>query len=112
MMSALTRKLDEIRRLQETYTMYRDCNDPTMRRKAHLDVDRFLMENRETALICMEQILDAELKDMKAKQAKQAVKIIKPPWYRRVAYSLQRRREGGVDNDGTLPQQNATTRDA
>lgn len=61
-----------------------------MRRKAHLDVDRFLMENRETALICMEQVLDAELKSLKVKQA---TKVIKPPWYQRVAYSLQRRRE-------------------
>ena len=109
MMSALTRKLDEIRRLQETYNLFKDCDDPTMRRKAHLDVDRFLMENRETALICMEQVLDKELNDLKAKQA---IKVIKPPWYRRVAFSLQRRREGGADNDGTLPQQNATTRDA
>lgn len=109
MMSALTRKLDELRRLQETYRMYKDHEDSTMRRKAHLDVDRFLMENRETALICMEQVLDNELNSLKVKQA---TKVIKPPWYRRVAYSLQRRREGGVDNDGTLPQQNATTRDA
>lgn len=108
MMSALTRKLDELRRLQETYTMYKDCDDPSMRRKAHLDVDRFLMENRETALICMEQVLDNELKSLKAKQA---TKVIKPPWYRRVAFSLQRRREGGA-NDGAQIQSNATTRDA
>lgn len=89
MMSALTRKLDEIRRLQETYHIYKDNEDPVLRRKAHLDVDRFLMENRETALICMEQVLDAELKDLKAKQA---TKIIRPPWYQRMVYSLQRRR--------------------
>ena len=109
MMSALTRKLDEIRRLQETFSIYKDCDDPTMRRKAHLDVDRFLMENRETALICMEQVLASELKDLKAKQA---TKVIKPPWYRRVAFSLQRRRaEGGV-SDGTHAQPDATTRDA
>ena len=67
------------------------------------------MENRETALLCMEQVLDNELNSLKAKQA---TKVIKPPWYRRVAYSLQRRREGGANNDGALPQQNATTRDA
>lgn len=89
MMSALTRKLDEIRRLQETYTMYKDHEDASMRRKAHLDVDRFLMENRETALICMEQVLDAELQDLKVKQA---TKTIRPPWYQRIMYSLQRRR--------------------
>lgn len=110
MMSALTRKLDEIRRLQETYGIYKDCDDPAMRRKAHLDVDRFLMENRETALICMEQVLDNELKSLRAKQV---TKVIKPPWYRRVAFSLQRHRaKGGADNDGTHVQQNATTRDA
>lgn len=101
MMSALTRKLDEIRRLQETYSIYKDCEDSIMRRKAHLDVDRFLMENRETALICMEQVLDAELKSLKVKQA---TKVIKPSWYRRVAHSLQRRR---IDGDKEV-RQNAT----
>lgn len=111
MMSALTRKLDEIRRLQETYSIYKDHEDATMRRKAHLDVDRFLMENRETALICMEQVLDNELKDLKAKLA---TDTHKRPWYVRASETLLRRRyaKGGVDNDGALPQQNATTRDA
>lgn len=110
MMSALTRKLDEIRRLQETYNIFKDHEDPTLRRKAHLDVDRFLMENRETALICMERVLDAELKDLAAKQA---VKVIKPPWYRRVAFPLQRRyAKGGVISDGTPTQSNASTGDA
>ena len=110
MMSALTRKLDEIRRLQETYGIYKDCDDPAMRRKAHLDVDRFLMENRETALICMEQVLDAELKDLKAKQA---AKVVKRPWYTRASEVLLRRRyaKGGVI-DGTQVQPDASTRDA
>lgn len=88
--------------------MYKDHEDSTMRRKAHLDVDRFLMENRETALICMEQVLDGELKSLRAKQA---TKTIKPPWYRRVAFSLQRRREGGANN-GPQVQSDASTRDA
>ena len=111
MMSALTRKLDELRRLQETYTMYKDCDDPSMCRKAHLDVDRFLMENRETALICMEQVLDNELKSLKDKQA---TKVIKRPWYLRASETLLRRRyaKGGVVNDGTQIQSNASTRDA
>lgn len=109
-MSALTRKLDEIRRLQETYKIYKDHEDPMMRRKAHLDVDRFLMENRETALICMEQVLDAELRALKVEQA---VKIVRAPWYQRLVYSIQRRRaEGGADNDGSQVQPNTSTRDA
>lgn len=71
MMSALTRKHDEVKRLLETYYLYKDCNDESMRRKAHLDLDRFLMENRATAIICMEQVLAEEIQGLAAKQKSQ-----------------------------------------
>lgn len=119
MMSLLTRKLDEARRLLELYTAYKDSKDDWRRRKAHVDLDRFLMENREMAIMCIEQVLQGELDALvaeskkKQKKHKLVTRTIKPAWYQRLAFSLQRRRaEGGVDDDGTLPQQNATTRDA
>lgn len=117
MMSLMTRKLDEAKRLLELYTIYKDSDDDWRRRKAHVDLDRYLMENREMAIMCIEQVLQTELDALVAESKKQKHKLVKrtirPPWYQRLAFSLQRRRaEGGVDNDGTLPQQNATSRDA
>lgn len=61
MMSALTRKHDEVKRLLELYTLYKDSDDDWRRRKAHIDLDRFLMENREAAILCMEQVLADEI---------------------------------------------------
>lgn len=119
MMSLLTRKLDEAKRLLELYMTYKDSEEEWRRRKAHVDLDRFLMENREMAIMCIEQVLQTELDALVAESKKQKKKhklvtrTLRPPWYQRLAFSLQRRRaEGGVDNDGTLPQQNATSRDA
>ena len=68
MMSALTRKLDEVKRLLELYQLYKDSPDEWRRRKAHVDLDRFLMENRETAIMCMEQVLGDELQALIAEQ--------------------------------------------
>ena len=119
MMSLMTRKLDEAKRLLELYTIYKDSDDDWRRRKAHVDLDRYLMENREMAIMCIEQVLQSEIDALVADSKKQKKKpklvkrTLRPPWYQRLAFSLQRRRaEGGVDNDGTLPQQNATSRDA
>lgn len=107
MMSLLTRKHAEAKRLLELYTLYKDSPDDWRRRKAHIDLDRFLMENRETAIMCIEQTLQAEI-DALIESRKQE----KPPWYRRLAHSLTRRSaEGGVD-DGSHASANATTRDA
>lgn len=118
MMSLLTRRLEEARRLLELYAIYRDSPDDWRRRKAHVDLDRFLMENRETAIMCIERVLQDELDTLVAESKKQnkhklVTRTMRPAWYQRLAFSLQRRRaEGGVADDGTLPQQNATTRDA
>ena len=61
MMSALTRKHDEVKRLLELYQLYKDSDQDWRRRKVHIDLDRFLMENRETAILCMEQVLAEEI---------------------------------------------------
>lgn len=117
MMSLLTRKLDDAKRLLELYTIYKDSEELWRRRKAHIDLDRFLMENREMAIMCIERVLqdelDALVAESKQKKPKLVTRTLRPPWYQRLTFSLQRRRaEGGVNNDGTLPQQNATARDA
>ena len=44
MMSALTRKHEEAKRLLECYVLHKNSPDIEMRRKVHLDLDRFLME--------------------------------------------------------------------
>lgn len=64
MMSRLTQARDEAARLHACYMLHRDSEDEDMRRKAHLDLDRYLMENRELAIMCIEQVLDAEIKQL------------------------------------------------
>lgn len=115
MMSLLTRRHAEAKRLLELYTTYKDSEDDWRRRKAHVDLDRFLMENRETAIMCIEQVLQDEINALVAEQKKhtKVTRILRPPWYQRLAYSLQRRRaEGGATDDGTQTSTNATAGDA
>ena len=68
-MSELTRLHDEAARFSEICRLYKDGDDLAFRRRAHLDLDKFLMEHRETAIICMEQVLTAELKQLKEVQS-------------------------------------------
>lgn len=81
MMSALTRKHDEVKRLLEIYTLYKDSPDDWRRRKAHLDLDRFLMDNRETAILCMEQVLADEIQAAAAKPKPKKKRLTQ--WFRR-----------------------------
>lgn len=92
-MSALTRKRDEARRLLELYTIYKDSPDDWRRRKAHIDLDRFLMENRETAIMCIEQVLSDEINNQiaEARKHKKVTKVLRPSWLQRLSYSMQRR---------------------
>jgi hypothetical protein len=90
MMSALTRKRDEARRLLELYTIYKDSPDDWRRRKACVDLDRFLMENRETAIMCIERVLSDEI-DQQIAEAREHSKIARPSIFKRLAGSLQRR---------------------
>ena len=95
-MSELTRLRDEAERLLTVYRMYKDSEDPTLRRRAHVEVDRFLMEHRETALICIEQVLSDEFNRLAEKD-----KPVKIPWYKR------KFKRGGVVTD-----ERSITRDA
>lgn len=46
---------EEARRLQTVYYEYKDCDDDMMRRRAVVELDRFLMENRE---VCIQALLE------------------------------------------------------
>ena len=94
MMSVLTRKHEEAKRLLETYTLHKDSPDIEMRRKVHLDLDRFLMENRETAIVCVERVIAAELEDLLAEkraETKRQARLMRPSIFKRVISTIQRR---------------------
>lgn len=108
MMSKLTRLHDEATRLLTVYEEHRDNEDLSMRRKAHVDLDRFLMENREiTAILLVQGLQDsidklrAEAEAAKAKEARAAT-----PWYKRIlggarnAKSNDSLDQASVDNVG------------
>lgn len=86
MMSELTRLHDEALRLLTVYDEYRNSNDDYMRRKAHVDLDRFLMEHREVAMLLVVQGLRHEIDNLLPKSTP-----VKRPWYRRII-------KGGVVN--------------
>lgn len=79
MMRELNHLHTEALRLLTIYNEYKDSNDEFMRRKAHLDLDRFLMENRETAAILLVEGLHRTIHEEAAKQQRQAA-----PWYKRI----------------------------
>lgn len=81
MMSKLTRLRDEALRLLTTYEEHKDSEDATMRRKAHLELDKFLMENRDVAAMLMVKGLDEEIKLLQAKTVYDTVP--KRRWFQR-----------------------------
>lgn len=97
MMSALTRKHAEVKRLLELYDIYKDSPEDWRRRKAHVDLDRFLMENRETAIMCMERVLAEEIE---AQIVARKASAPRSPWYVRILGGLsshtRRSAEGGA----------------
>lgn len=60
-MSELTRLRDEAERLLTTYAEYKDCADLVVKTRVHIELDRFLMANRETAAILMLEGLNTEI---------------------------------------------------
>ena len=64
-MSELTRLRDEAERLLTTYVEYKDCNDLVVKTRVHVELDRFLMANRETAAILMLEGLNYELERLR-----------------------------------------------
>lgn len=93
-MSELTRLKDEATRLLTIYEEYKDCNDEFMRRKAHLDLDRFLMEHRHIAAVLMMQGLQDAFDQIVVETTIAEQKRI--PWYKRVI--------GGVRNGNSKNQ--------
>lgn len=80
MMSELTRLRDEAVRLLTIYEEHKDSTDEFMRRKAHVDLDRFLMEHRETAALLMVEGLKREIGSIVVE-----LDFEKPvPWYRKI----------------------------
>ena len=113
MMSALTRKHEEAKRLLETYTLHKNSPDDEVRRKVHLDLDRFLMENRETAIVCIERVIAAELDTLLAErreETKRQARLMRPTLLKRLSGSIQRLRAKGGASDAES--QNATAGDA
>lgn len=86
MMSELTRLHDEAVRLLTVYDEHKNSADESMRRKAHLDLDYFLMRHREVAAILLVEGLQREIDSYKA--APPAKKV---PWYKRL-------KKGGIIN--------------
>lgn len=76
----LVRLLNEAEHLLGVYEIHKDSQDETIRRKVHMDLDRFLMENREVAALLMVSGLKAELAEYKAPKATTA------PWYKKILW--------------------------
>ncbi len=113
MMSALTRKHEEAKRLLECYTLHKNSPDDELRRKVHLDLDRFLMENRETAIVCVERVIASELDALlveKREETKRQARLMRPTILKRISGSIQRLRAKGGASDAESP--NATAGDA
>lgn len=64
MIKELTRLRDEATRMLEIYTEHKDSSVDDLRRKAHIDLDRFLMEHREEAILLMVDGLNEEITKM------------------------------------------------
>lgn len=72
----LTKLHDEAARLLTLYEEYKDSEDAVLRRRVHVDLDRFLMENREIAALLMVSGLKSELANIPAPP--------RLPWYKRL----------------------------
>lgn len=99
MMSELTRLRDEALRLLTLYEEHHDSAIDWKRRKVHVDLDRFLMENRHTAILLMLEGLQQEMDNINIELNFAEA----PPWYKRVfkqrglIYGTKRRNES-LDN--------------
>lgn len=99
MMSKLTRLRDEALRLLTTYEEHRESKDDILRRKAHLDLDKFLMENRETAIMLIVRGLNDEIQRLRDEETAKGKK--KRRWF-------SRKKKGvGLDANYRYPQRQA-----
>ena len=81
MLSELTRLKDEATRLLTVYEEYKNCNDDYMRRKAHVDLDRFLMQHRDIAAVLMVQGLQDAFDQIKTELKFEEAPV---PWYKKL----------------------------
>lgn len=65
---------------REKYETYTDSKYDWLHRKVHHDLDRFLMEHRETMIIIATEALERELKQMHSEKAPKT----RTSWWRRV----------------------------
>lgn len=104
-MSELTRLRDEAARLHGVYEEYSNSSDEALRRKAHVDLDRFLMENRETAVLLMIDGLDREIEQLRLSLDLEYEKIHKTSMFKKLLGKVRLRR--GAE----ATQSNAATHD-
>lgn len=100
MMSELTRLHSEAERLLTVYFEHKDCNDEALRRKVHIDLDMFLMQHRETAMILMTEGLQLEIDNLIAERKSAEIKA-KPwrRWLRRPASGGAAATKGDISKD-------------
>lgn len=98
LMSELTQLHSEALRLLTTYEEYKDSPNEHLRRKVHLDLDRFLMQHRYVAAILVTQGLQDAMDRLVAERAVEPDKISlsrvrvsitellrRAPWYKKGA---------------------------
>jgi len=99
-MSELTRLRDEAERLLTTYAEYKDCDDLVVKTRVHIELDRFLMNNRETAAILMLEGLDAEIERLRGELHLDFEK--KPGLFGKLRRRLRKERR---DDDNSQPKE-------
>lgn len=80
-MSELTRLKDEATRLLTIYEEHKDSDDETLRRMAHVNLDRFLMEHREISAVLVVQGLQDAFDQLVAIKKQEHAPA---PWYKRL----------------------------
>ena len=82
--SKITKKLiklrDEAALHRDKYETYKDSSDEWLRRKVAVDLDRFLMEHREVAIILIAEALEREVKSAPSHNAA----ATRTSWWRRI----------------------------
>ena len=74
----LIRLRDEAWEHREKYELHKDSPDDWLRRKVHHDLDRWLMEHREAAIVIITEALERELKKPAPKVSWWKRKVVRP----------------------------------
>ena len=97
MMSELTRLRDEAIRLRTIYEEHQDNPDNFMRRKAHIDLDKFLMQHRDIAILLMTEGLQREIDSIVVELEYEKQELI--PWYKKLLAKLRRTENSSDEGD-------------